>query len=283
VNILTKISIVVLVLLNILAGVVFSSQAVSVPNYRAEYEAQEKRAEQADLKARNADLLYSNAQIKNAKLEEQLARTEGEMGSQNRALQAELAEKNALIDQLEDDFEHYSLQLDELKELLNRTETERKLLDDRMNRTDANYDRKEAEYIAIQGELASAQAQIERDSGEKRVLREQIVHHEEEIERLTSTVIAMGGKIEEDDPTVYTTSKLTASITAVQADGLASINIGQIGGAREGMVMFIYRGSEFVGNLRIEEVDDNASAGVVFDVREGMSVRQGDRTTNKLD
>ena len=44
-----------------------------------------------------------------------------------------------------------------------------------------------------------------------------------------------------------------------------------------------YRGSDFVGHLRIEEVDDNASAGVIYDVREGMSVHQNDRVTNKFE
>ena len=282
-NILTKISIVVLVLLSIFSGVVFSSQAMVGPNYRVEYDDMERQRDQADLKARNADLTLSNAQAKIDDLQKERAQLTGELEGRIKALNSELAEKNSLIDQLEDNFDQLTLRLDGLKESLDLSETQRKLLDEQMKRMDAKFDRTQAEYTATQNDLAAAHAQIERDAGEKRVLREQIVHHEEEIERLISKVKELGGEIEATDVTVYTASKLTATITAVQGDGLASINIGQIGGAREGMVMFVYRGSDFVGHLRIEEVDDNASAGVIFDVRDGMSVQQNDRVTNKLD
>ena len=282
-NILTKISIVVLVLLNILAGVVFSGYAVSAPNYRVAFEREETLKEQSDLKARNADLLYSNAQSKLDDAQKLLTQQTGELESKIKTLSAELAEKNALIDDQEDTLEDQALELKKLNEFLVRIEGERDELGKQKTHLDSMFDRTQAEYTATMSDLADAQAQIERDAGEMRVLREQIVHHEEEIERLTSTLIDMGGDVAAKDPAIYTGAKLTASITAVQADGLASINIGQIGGAREGMVMFVYRGSDFVGHLRIEEVDDNASAGVIYDVREGMSVHQNDRVTNKFE
>ncbi len=282
-NILTKISIVVLVVLSIFGGVVFSRQAMVEPNYRQAYENETSQREIAELKARNSDLALGNAHTKIDKLQTALAQGTGELESTIKALNAELAEKNAMIDQLEDDFDQFTIQLNELNESLELALTERKLTSEQMAGLDAKFDRTQAEYTATQNDLAAAHAQIERDSGEKRVLREQIVHHEEEIERLVSKVKELGGEVTVADVAVYSAAKLTATITAVQGDGLASINIGKIGGVREGMVMFVYRGSDFVGHLRIEEVDDNASAGVIFDVREGMSVLQNDRVTSKLE
>ena len=282
-NILTKICIVVLVLLSIFAGVVFSRDAVVGPNYRQQYENEKTQREVAELKARNDDLALANAQAKVDDLQKLLAQTTGELEGRIKALNAELAEKNSLIDQLEDNFDQLTLRLDGLKESLDLSETQRQLLSEQMSRMDAKFDRTQAEYTATQNDLAGAHAQIERDAGEKRVLREQIVHHEEEIERLISKVQELGGEVSATDVAVYTPAKLTATITAVQGDGLASVNIGKISGVREGMVMYVYRGSDFVGHLRIEEVDDNASAGVVFDVRAGMSVLQNDRVTSKLE
>jgi len=282
VNILTKICIVVLVLLSVFSGVVFSHQALVGPKYKLAYEREQQQRMVLETNLHNARLAHGDAQDELADLRIRLEQTSGELQGKIQSLMVELTDKNSLIDQLEDNYDQLVLRLDGLKGSLDLSESQRKLMAEQLKELDTKYDRMQAEYTSVQNHLAAAQARIERDAGEIRVLREQIVQREEEIELLVAKVQSLGGVTEAEEVVVYTPEDLTATITAVQANGLASINIGQVNGVREGMVMYIYRGSDFVGHLRIEEVDDSASAGVIFEVREGMSVQQGDKVTSQL-
>ena len=286
-NILTKICVVLLALLTVGGGVIFSRKAMVDPNWMDAYEKEKQAKILAEVDAANANRALSRAQIDITDLRAKLTQTSGKLQEDINSLKGQIDQKDQLIGKLEDNKSVFLTELEGLRTLVQQVELRRKLLADQLKALDAKYDKVQAEYTATQNSLAEALAQIDRDAGEERVLREQLVQREEEIKTLEERLQLLGGAeaaAAEDtpaaDPVAVTT--LVGTITAVQADGLASINIGRVKGVRKGMKMYVYRGSDFVGHLRIDEVDDDESAGVLFDVREGMRVQQGDKVTTSL-
>ena len=63
---------------------------------------------------------------------------------------------------------------------------------------------------------------------------------------------------------------------------LAVINVGKAGGVTRGYVFSIARGSEYIGQLEIDSVYENVSAGTVKLLAPGAEVRTGDRVTTTL-
>lgn len=285
-NILTKICVVLLAIFSVGGGVVFSRQAMVERNWLDAYERQKQAKALAEVDAANANRALSRAQIDITDLRAKLTQTSGKLQEENNSLKGQIDQKNIMIGKLEDNNSRFATQLESLRTLVQQIESRRKLLTDQLKALDAKYDKVQAEYTATQNSLAEALAQIDRDAGEIRVRREQLVQREEEVKALEERLQLLGGAAAaaaEDGPaTPVAVTTLVGTITAVQADGLASINIGRVKGVRKGMKMYVYRGSDFVGHLRIDEVDDDESAGVLFDVREGMRVRQGDKVTTSL-
>ncbi|HDZ21719.1 hypothetical protein LCGC14_0284800 [marine sediment metagenome] len=286
-NILTKICVVILALLTVGGGVVFSRQAMVEPNWMDAYEKEKQAKVLAEVDAANDNRALGRAQIEITDLRAKLTQTSGKLQEENNSLKAQIDQKNIMIGKLEDNNNQFATQLESLRTLIEQIELRRKLLADQLKALDAKYDKVQAEYTATQNSLAEALGQIDRDAGEKRVLREQLVQREEEIKTLEADLRSAGGAVAasaEDAAAAapVAVATLVGTVTAVQADGLASINIGRVKGVRKGMKMYVYRGSEFVGHLRIDEVDDDESAGVLFDVREGMRVQQGDKVTTSL-
>ena len=285
-NILTKICVVLLALLTVGGGVIFSRKAMVDPNWMDAYEKEKQAKILAEVDAANANRALSRAQIDITDLRAKLTQTSGKLQEDINSLKGQIDQKDQLIGKLEDNKSVFLTELEGLRTLVQQVELRRKLLADQLKALDAKYDKVQGEYTATQNSLAEALAQIDRDAGEKRVLREQLVQREEEIktleEHLRSAGEAAATADEAQPATPVAVTTLVGTITAVQADGLASINIGRVKGVRKGMKMYIYRGSDFVGHLRIDEVDDDESAGVLFDVREGMRVQQGDKVTTSL-
>ena len=287
-NILTKICVVILALLTVGGGVVFSRQAMVEPNWMDAYEKEKQAKVLAEVDAANDNRALGRAQIEITDLRAKLTQTSGKLQEENNSLKAQIDQKNIMIGKLEDNNNQFATQLESLRTLIEQIELRRKLLADQLKALDAKYDKVQAEYTATQNSLAEALGQIDRDAGEKRVLREQLVQREEEIKTLEADLRSAGGAVAasaEDAAAAapVAVATLVGTVTAVQADGLASINIGRVKGVRKGMKMYVYRGSEFVGHLRIDEVDDDESAGVLFDVREGIRVSRATRSPPACD
>ena len=60
---------------------------------------------------------------------------------------------------------------------------------------------------------------------------------------------------------------------------LASISVGSADGVAEGMVFVIYRGMDYIGDLRVSKVEPNQSAGSL--VRTSGSVLVGDEVADE--
>jgi len=101
----------------------------------------------------------------------------------------------------------------------------------------------------------------------------------DELQRRGPATVTAGGTTA-SEPAPVPTDKIEGSVIAVR-DQLASLNVGSKDKVKKDMVFIIYRGAEFVGHLRVADVGTNNCAGVVYEtVRD---VRVGDKATTKLD
>ena len=88
-----------------------------------------------------------------------------------------------------------------------------------------------------------------------------------------------GADIEEGDPLPPAT-KISGTVTAI-SDNLASVNVGSAHGVKKGMKLILFRGDQFVGHLKVEQVRINECAGMVMNKQ--LDPMQGDRVTSDLD
>jgi len=72
---------------------------------------------------------------------------------------------------------------------------------------------------------------------------------------------------------------IDGTITSVRGD-VAGINIGSAKGIRSGMKLIIFRGSRFVGYLRVQAVEVDEAAGTVLESR--SKAVKGDKVTTAL-
>ena len=287
-NILTKICVVVLALASIFASVVFAHQALDPANYRHAYEQEVQGKQLAQMDARNSALALRNAQVRIAELESTHDTEVRDLRDRYEALQAEKVQLEKTKNDLVQTNTRFSDKLQELEESLKVIDQRRQQLSEDLTAANDRVDTLQAQLNGTENELAELQQLNDRKAGEIRVLHEQLTQREEEVKALEENLRSGGGVVadaaEDAAETYVPPVTLHGTITAVQADpGLASINIGRVKGVRRGMSMYIYRGSDFVGHLQIEEVDDSESAGVVVGLRPGMTVQQGDKVTTSLE
>jgi len=72
---------------------------------------------------------------------------------------------------------------------------------------------------------------------------------------------------------------ITGTVDSVRGD-LVGINIGAAKGIKPGMKLIVYRGTNFVAHLRVQEVDVNQAAGVLTDKQ--LDPMPGDKVTTSL-
>lgn len=288
VNILTKVSIVVLVVLVVIASVLVITQTTLVDNYKEWYRQAETArravAHEAQLHAigerRANDLLTQTRQdlIAQARqsqqrvreLQDELAQKEFQLGD----LQKQLATLNAQINDvsvtLENEVEAREQAVTKYQDLREEYDT----LRDRQRQLNESLKRSQSEVASYQEMSESLQEQIAN-------LEQQLAAKDRQIEQLRTTV-AQGGGASATQPTdglgrmteATTDKKISGRVQTVR-DGMASINVGRAQGVQKGMVLMIHRGANFVGWLRVERVEAGEAAGFIEDAQ--FDVQQGDR------
>ena len=287
-NILTKICVVLLALVSILASVVFSHDAVVKPNWRHEYDKAVSKGKVAEMNSRNNALALHSAQVENRNL---ITRYEGDMGKvlqDNETLRHDLAALKTTNETLMKANTQHGETGHNLEQSLTALQQRYANVLAQLAEANTKIDLIQQQLTSTENSLADSQAQNQRDVAEKRVLNVLRVQLEEEVKFLEDKLADLGGNMPQavDAPAEAYVPPVTlmGTVTAVQDDpGLASINIGRVKGVRRGMSMYIYRDLEFVGHLQIEEVDDNEAAGIVVGLRPGMRVLQGDKVTTSLE
>ncbi|MFM8697141.1 MAG: hypothetical protein ACKOF7_00495 [Phycisphaerales bacterium] len=146
--------------------------------------------------------------------------------------------------------------------------------------------------MELQDSLARLQGDLDSESAARRQLQEQLQRVSDEKERALADVQRYAALHGSASPRAGATSdaglpvvadrSLSATVIDVKREPdaiLAEINAGSRDGVKEGWVMTIADGSNFVGNLRIVKVDVNRAVGVVEleDVDARGEVKSGHR------
>lgn len=284
-SILTKIAIVIQLVLVLIACPVFIAQATTPPNYKYHYQQETEKSAAAEQRALQATFAADRA-----KQERERALRDGAMlhsrdqGEIDRLLgQLDTARKQNV--KIQGD-------LTALRADLGKLQTDYKAVEDRLVKVQKQRDDLLAENTKLQQEtremarqLKDSTAQVQRLGKVAKVLREEIASRDEtirdlneKITKLEETARKVGEVAGDQPPEPAAPEDLQGTVIAVRAN-IASINIGSAKGVKPGMRLIIYRGDQFVANLRIAEVDINESVGIVSDRKQDPA--QGDKVMAK--
>jgi predicted nucleic acid-binding Zn-ribbon protein len=278
---LTKISVVILLVLIVIATPVFIMQATIAPNWRIAYRRAEDRAELADAATQQAQLALNRAMQELRTVREAAESGAEEKQQEISRLEDELSTWKTRSAELQNSLEKLTTNVTGLEKEIQAANQRTEQLAQQLSTSRETIDRLRQENIQVSDLLRDVEARNERLEKQARVLQEQKIALEEELadlrDRIASGEVAAGGAETVTTPAV--TQDLTGTVTAVRGD-YASVNLGSAQGVQRGMQMIIYRGDQFVANLRVEEVDIAQAAGIITDRR--LDPQQGDKVTNRL-
>jgi len=284
VNILTKIFIVLMVPLSVLAGSVFATHALADKSYRQRMDEEiglRKVAEDArnasnvvakSLGNENTRLRVDNADLReaNQKLLDDLA------------LMSRTSEKDK--DTLKSNYDELSVAYESVENQLKDSQQESGDLREQLSSALDAEDRAKREAAETLAVLHDTQADLATAVATSRVYEEQIAMLKSRLESVnTATVVTDApdaAMVMTDTPDV--TTKISTQITGV-SDGIASISAGTVKGIRKGMTLYIYRGPQFVAHMEVLTVDDSEASGRIYDRAEGKEPQVGDIASTSLD
>jgi len=290
-DILTKISVIVLVVLILLAVPVFINASLHGPKFKEDYEREQATSRLYQQAAEDARL-----NLQRAVQELQSARTRADQiaarrDEQIRQLKAELEQERLKGTQLGAKLTTISSEIVEINASLRQYIERAKQFSDRIAEQQQTIDQLTDENMALSRELNQQKAAYERVQQVTRNLREQISEYKETIQDMGRQMEALRGgaapsavagvpERARPRPEVEGEPAVSGMITAVMPDkNLASINIGSANGVKKGMRMIISRGAQLVGYLRVEDVYTSQAAGII--VEKQMTPQQGDRVATR--
>jgi uncharacterized protein (DUF3084 family) len=177
-------------------------------------------------------------------------------------------------------------QATQLTSMVNAGDAERKQLQDQLGslRKDNSALRTDNFKLAETNQKLDLQQKLYEQ--EIRLLKEQNYSLSERVEQLRTKVQSASTGADQTPAvsgakavTESAASAIVGEVTSVR-DKLASISIGSAQGVKAGMEFIIYRGSQYLGKVRITKVQPELSAGDLFQVQGNITA--GDKVTDKF-
>ncbi len=277
-NILTKISVVLVVVLGLFMGVVLINVATLIPNYKVAWTNEQNKNEQSNTLAMNTMLALRSAQIQLDDVNKKLATlTLADAGA--------LAARDKTIRDLENDKAKLAVQIDGFKDALATLGANLTVAQAESTAKDkiiADYATRQKDLVAENQQLSKVGAeQLSAIGRLEQVIRANDVTIQDYKEQLEKKNQPATGK-----PVATGTEegqKIDGQITAASGN-TASVNIGSAKGIKKGMRLIVYRDNrntvQILGYLQISDVDLSESGGVIVD-RQG-DVKQGDFVTTSV-
>ncbi|MCD6304465.1 MAG: hypothetical protein J7M21_05835 [Planctomycetes bacterium] len=277
-NILTKICIVVLLILVLFASFTFINMATVPQNWYQQYKLKSTEAmlnaQAARFEKLHASRLSQELKAVKAKADSLAAdladarksRVPDPTETMAAQLKAELQSANTRLAELQ-------LNVDEMSKrnerLLAQLDDSRKTIDD-LQKTNRQ------SVVAI----TELRSKLEREQRVVHALQRQLQDRDERIAELEKRVDQLlAGAVPGKQGPPVAAANIAGTITAVQGE-LASINVGAAQGVTKGLKLYIYRNANFVGYLRVDEVDEGEAAGTIIDKQ--LDPMPGDKVTNDL-
>ncbi|MCJ7544851.1 MAG: hypothetical protein MUP47_09885 [Phycisphaerae bacterium] len=279
---LTKISIVVLVVLILLACPVFITQATVGPHYRQAYDRQELENQLLAQSVRAGELVVKQTTLERDRLAAALTRDSGAMQTEIDQLKAELALARQRSAKLDNDLSLINGELAKLRADYESNTERTKTLTQQRDEGFAKIQMLNDESRRLTDLLKQTQLDMDRQGAIIKTLREQLVERDDRLRQLEQEHGVSTAAKPPPAPGAGARSDVTinGTVTGVRGD-LASINVGSAKGVKPGMQLVIYRGSEYVAKLRVDQVDVGQSAGIISDKR--LDPLQGDKVTDRLE
>jgi predicted nuclease with TOPRIM domain len=280
-SILTKIAVVILLVLVLIACPVFIAQATTPPNWKYAYQQETERAAAAAQRALQATYAADRAKQERDRAQRDAAMVLSRDQGTIKDLQDQLATAQRENVKTQGDLTALRADLGKLQKNYEAVEQRRQLLTKQIAQMLDDKTKLQQEVRELTAALKDATAQVQRLGKVAKVLREEIASRDEtirelsdKVEDLKKRVAKVPAKVGEEPPAPEPPVGLEGTVMAVNND-VASINIGSAKGVKPGMRLIIFRQNKFIANLRIAEVDINESVGIVSDKKQDPI--QGDK------
>lgn len=282
-DILTKICIVILVPLILMACVVFVNLAAEPARYNELYKQQQERATVYEKTAQFALLGEQQAKVKMDLVAKTADADRARLTADLEAKRVELEKMQSAYSQLKRNTDDITARLTVLDKKVEQQDEERKKFDERIAEAQKEIAKSEKVVADLNKDVLEARnkaqglAQTLRVRDEAvRELNERIAKLERDLKeaRTTTGTAVASGKAAEDTEVV-----INGAVDAVRGE-LVQLNIGTAQGVRKGMKMIIYRDTHFVGRVEISEVQAAASGGRIVDKQ--LDPQKGDKVTSSL-
>ena len=282
-DILTKICVVILLVLVLVSVPVFIAQATVPANYRYLYQQERQRSELNAQQAKNAELMLQRvqqqAQASQGDLNGQIAELQRRLGG----VREELADEKLKNAKLQTQLDSLDSRLLVLAKANEQHAARNQSLVQTVESLQDNLDELNRENTRLATSERQLMAENERVEQISKARIEQITDLKETVSRLEQQIetVQSGGTISRGPSTaVGTDVEITGTVSAVEpATSTASVNVGSAQGVAKGMELVIYRGSKFVGYLRIVDVELNQAAGII--TNQQAEPRQGDKVATR--
>ncbi len=281
-NILAKICIVLLVVTSLIAAVVFTSMATVTPVWRTlfkqEQEAYSLLEASYQEKLQEIDRMtvaLNDARQENKTLAQTHSAKRDELTQQNIELKRANTELNNEVTRIKD----------KLTDLAQTSETNAKIrisLQERLAEANNKNNELRMEIATVSDQLKAVRAENERYERTQKVIKENAEYLKSQLaekNKVIQNLRAGGAQASSAEVAPMPDRKVTGAVTAVDND-VASANVGSAHGVQKGMELIIFRGDQFVGHLKVEDVGVNECAGVVVDRR--LTPKQGDSVASSL-
>ncbi len=278
---LTKVAILVLVVLILLATPLFIQQASVPQNWRSAYDQLKQKLAISEgdrqVQVLAADTWKQSYLAQKAKYDD-LAQTSQNEAEQNRIglanLRQDLAVRDSQLQQLTANYNGIKAELQKAVDFNAQQAKDLKQVQKDLADT-------QEQARQLRDKVQEDATQIELLTQSQRVAAAQLTEKEAELADLKRAGASAGanGAAGAAKPVPSAGPRIEGSITAVKGD-TASLNIGAASGVKQGMEFIIFRGPDFVAHLQISLVNASTSAGVIVDAQ--RDVKQGDKATNKL-
>jgi predicted RNase H-like nuclease (RuvC/YqgF family) len=263
-NILTKISVVVLVLLVLLFCPVLITLATQQPNFKFLHEADKQQIALLSQNLSMSQVLQQRAMNEEAAEKGRREGAEAKLAGDTAKLTQQLEEEKARTGAQEGRLTSLDMTLKGFQQnLKDMNDRNVKLVAD-LDAQRAENNRKSEENRRLGDAFNRETLNVQTLQSQVNFLHEQNAQQQEKIAQL-ETKLASGGGVGGPGKAVEPTpaTDITGTVTAVKGD-IASINCGAAKGVKVGMVATISRGSEYVCQLEIKNVWTNEAAGVVI-------------------
>ena len=282
-SIITKISIVILVVASIVASVVFTALATVQPNWKHSYDQEIQAYSRLEGRCQEymAEAVQARTQLTDASSEYSTkhAAAVDRLYAVQQALHAKTIQNVGLTDNAAIfAAEIAAIQRTVAKNLLTLNQYKKEGEEARKRLALASQNLSDVSDTLSKAESVIEQIQLNNKGARETIaeLRAQLVQKDETIGKLRRS----GGKIRKDTGEVFADEAITGTISAVD-NQLVAINVGSANGIKKGMKLIVYRGGTFVGHIRIQLVKLDESVGLVIDKK--INPQPGDKATTRLD